>query len=114
VTGRRYKWEVSMIARQWIGETLESDADTYGKYLEETGVKESRATKGNQGVWLLRRVHDGRAEFVVVSLWDSFESIKAFAGPEYEKAVYYPEDKKFLLKLNPRVTHFEVLVGPVL
>ena len=46
-------------------------------------------------------------------LWDSFESIKAFAGPEYEKAVYYPEDKKFLLKLDPRVTHFEVLVGPV-
>jgi hypothetical protein len=46
-------------------------------------------------------------------VWDSFESIKAFAGPEYEKAVYYPEDKKFLLKLAPQVTHFEVLVGPV-
>jgi hypothetical protein len=25
-----------MIARQWIGETLESDADSYFKYLEET------------------------------------------------------------------------------
>jgi len=102
-----------LIARQWIDEILELDADTYGKYLEETGLKESRATKGNQGVWLLRRVHDGRAEFVVVSLWDSFESIKAFAGPDYEKAVYYPEDKKFLLKLAPQVTHFEALVGPV-
>jgi hypothetical protein len=45
-----------MIARQWVGETLESDADTYAKYLEETGVKEIRATKGNQGVWLMRRV----------------------------------------------------------
>ena len=34
--------------------------------------------------------------------------IKAFAGPEYEKAVYYPKDKKFLLELDPNVTHYEV------
>ncbi len=101
-----------MIARQWIGETLESDAESYGKYLEETGVKESRSVKGNKGCWLLRRIHEGRAEFIVISLWDSFESIKAFAGPEYQRAVYYPEDEKFLLKLNPLVAHYDVLVGP--
>jgi hypothetical protein len=57
-----------MIARQWVGETLGSDADSYGKYLEETGVKEIRAAKGNQGVWLMQRVHEGKAEFVVISL----------------------------------------------
>lgn len=99
-----------MIARQWIGETLESDAETYGEYLEETGIKEIKDTKGNQGVWLLRRVHEGRAEFIVISMWDSLASIRAFAGHEYEKAVYYPEDKKFLLNLNPHVSHYEVLV----
>ena len=99
-----------MIARQWVGETLESDADTYSKYLEETGVKEIKATKGNQGVWLMRRVREGRAEFVVISMWDSLASIKAFAGHEHERAVYYPEDKKFLLSLNPHVLHYEVLV----
>lgn len=103
-----------MIARRWIGETLESAADTFGKYLEQTGVREIGATAGNRGVWLMRRVHDGRAEFMVLSIWDSFEAIKAFAGPEYEKAVYYPEDEKFLLKLDPHVTHYEVLVAPVL
>jgi len=101
-----------MIARQWIGETRESDADIYSKYLEETGISEIRATEGNRDVWLLRRVQDGKAEFIVLSLWDSFDSIKAFAGPEYEKAVYYPEDEKFLLKLEPSVTHYEILIGP--
>jgi heme-degrading monooxygenase HmoA len=105
--------EIHMIARQWIGQTLESDADRYFKYLEETGVREIRAAKGNLGVWLLRRVYDGRAEFIFISLWDSLESVKAFAGPEYEKAVYYPEDEKFLLSLNPHVTHYEVLLGTV-
>lgn len=102
-----------MIARMWIGETLASDADAYFEYLEKTGVKECKAIKGNQGVWLLRRIHDGKAKFVFISLWDSFESIKAFSGPEYEEAVYYPEDKKYLLKLDPQVTHYEVLVSPL-
>jgi heme-degrading monooxygenase HmoA len=48
--------------------------------LEETGIKEIKDTKGNQGVWLMRRVHEGRAEFIVISMWDSLASIKAFAG----------------------------------
>jgi heme-degrading monooxygenase HmoA len=100
-----------MIARQWIGETLESDADAYFKYLEATGIRECKAIKGNQGVWFLRRVYDGKAEFIFTSLWDSFESIKAFAGPDHSKAVYYSEDKKYLLRLDPRVTHYEVLLG---
>lgn len=102
-----------MIARRWIGETLESDADAYAEYLQETGVKEIRSTSGNRGVYILRRVHDGRTEFVFISLWDTLDSIKAFAGPDYERAVYYPEDKKFLLKLDPLVTHYDVLVGSV-
>ena len=34
-----------MIARQWIGETLESDADIYSKYLEDTGISEIRAMR---------------------------------------------------------------------
>lgn len=102
-----------MIARRWIGETLESDADAYAEYLQETGVKEIRSTNGNRGVYILQRVYDGRTEFVFISLWDTLDSIKAFAGPDYERAVYYPEDKKFLLKLDPLVTHYDVLVGSV-
>jgi hypothetical protein len=48
----------------------------------------------------------------LISLWDSWDAIKKFAGPDYEKAVYYPEDRKFLLELEAHVTHYEVLVSP--
>jgi hypothetical protein len=47
-----------------------------------------------------------------VSLWESVDAIRKFAGPDIERAVYYPEDKEFLLELEPNVTHYEVLVRP--
>ncbi len=100
-----------MIARIWRGITPESKADHYVDYLRKTGVKEYRSTKGNRGVYLLRRIVDGSAEFTLISLWDSMESIRRFAGPDVEKAVYYPEDKDFLVELEPEVSHYQVLVA---
>jgi len=100
-----------MIARIWRGVTLDSNSDKYLDYLTRTGVRDCRATSGNRGVWVLRKVADGRAEFLFISLWESFDAIRKFAGPEIEKAVYYPEDKKFLLGLDANVAHYEVMVG---
>jgi heme-degrading monooxygenase HmoA len=101
-----------MIARIWQGFTRESDKDTYFAYLQKTGLKEYASIPGNCGVWTLRRVADGKCEFTLISLWDSYNAIKAFAGPDPEKAVFYPEDDKFLVERGPRVLHYEVLSGP--
>lgn len=75
-----------MIARMWRGLTLASKADDYFEYLKKTGLKDYRSTPGNQGVYVFRRLKEGAAEFLLVSLWDSVESIKKFAGDEYERA----------------------------
>ncbi len=101
-----------MIARIWRGVVKASDKDNYFEYLNKTGLPDYRATKGNRGVWVLRRVQEDIAEFTLISLWDSYDAIRGFAGPEFEKAVYYPEDRKFLLELDPHVTHYEVLTAP--
>lgn len=85
-----------MIARVWRGIVAESRADEYFAYLKKTGLKEYRSTEGNQGVYVFRRLKDGRAEFLLKSLWESFDVIRRFAGKHYEKAKYYPEDKEFL------------------
>ena len=99
-----------MIARFWRGVTPKSKADDYFTYLQETGLKDYRETKGNRGVYVFRRIEGDRAVFLLLTLWDSYEAIKKFAGPDYEKAVYYPEDSKFLLELEPNVTHYDILV----
>ena len=101
-----------MIARFWRGVTPKSKADDYFAYLEETGLKEYRATKGNRGVYVFRQIEGDRAIFLLLSLWDSYDAIKGFAGPDYERAVYYPEDRKLLLELEPKVSHYEILTKP--
>src|SRR5512136_85276 len=101
-----------MIARIWKGRTPAVRADRYLDYMRATGVKDLRATEGNQGVYVLRRIENGEAEFTFISLWESWDAIRRFAGDEVERAVYYPEDKDYLLGLDPNVSHYEVLVTP--
>ena len=100
-----------MIARSWRGRTKAADRERYVEYLERTGCRDLRSTPGNQGVFVLSRTDGDVAEFVLVSLWDSFESIRKFAGPDAELARYYPEDSQFLLEMEPHVTHFDVAGG---
>lgn len=99
-----------MIARIWRGRTPASRADEYFDYLKRTGIKDYGAIVGNRGMQVLRRSDGEIAEFVVISFWDSLEAIKAFAGDDYEKARYYPEDSDFLLELEPTVQQFEVVL----
>jgi heme-degrading monooxygenase HmoA len=98
-----------MIARTWRGATAARDADTYVQYLLETGLTEFRQTQGNRGALVLRRIDGERAEFVVLSLWESEEAVRRFAGNDIEKAVFYPEDKRFLIDRDNHVTHYEVV-----
>jgi heme-degrading monooxygenase HmoA len=97
-----------MVARSWKGWTRAEDADRYVDYLNETGVPELSGTPGNRGVYLLHRIDGGRAEFVVLSLWDSRDAIRAFAGDDIEQAVFYPEDDRFLVEREWQVTHYDV------
>ena len=100
-----------MIARTWHGITDAAKSDEYFDYLKNTGVPEYQATEGNLGVYVMRRIEDDKAHFLLLTLWSSADSIKKFAGSDMEKARYYPEDKKFLLELESTVTHYEVLVN---
>jgi heme-degrading monooxygenase HmoA len=102
-----------MIARLWRGRTPDSKADSYLQYLRGTGLKEYAATPGNQGVLVLRRVAGGEAEFILVSLWESDEAIRRFAGEDPERAVYYPEDDEYLLEREPNVVHYVVVEASV-
>ncbi len=97
-----------MIARMWRGAVRPERGDAYAAYLDQTGVRECRATPGNKGVWVLRRNLPDETEFLFISLWESYNAIKRFAGEDVEQAHYYPEDRDYLLELKPNVEHYDV------
>jgi heme-degrading monooxygenase HmoA len=100
-----------MIARTWKGWTRTSDADAYVEYLQETGMREYRETPGNRAAYILRCEEEDRTEFVTLTFWDSIESVKGFAGEEVERAVFYPEDDRFLLDRETSARNYEVIDG---
>jgi heme-degrading monooxygenase HmoA len=66
----------------------------YKEYVERTGLKEYREVEGNVSAKILLRYENDNCHILTVTEWDSYNSIKKFAGEDYEKAKYYEEDKK--------------------
>jgi heme-degrading monooxygenase HmoA len=97
-----------VIARIWKGAVRQRDGDAYARYMQETGVAEYAGTPGNRGVWMLRRDVGDRTEFLMFTLWDSLEAVKAFAGEDYQRAVFYPEDDRFLVERDRTSSHYQV------
>ena len=98
-----------MIARTWRGAVRPRDAEEYVEYLRRTGFAGLGSTPGNVAVLGLRRVTAEAAEFIVMSLWESEAAIEGFAGAEPQRAVFYPEDRRFLIERDEHVDHFEVV-----
>ena len=97
-----------MIARLWRGATPIDQADVYERYVEETGIRAYRATPGNRGAWILRKDEADRTEFLVISMWESWDAVRRFAGDDVDRAVFYPRDDDFLIERDERVIHYEV------
>jgi len=102
-----------MIARVWQGIVSAEKAEAYERYLaqSELGVRGYRAIHGNRGASLLRRVEAGGVRFLLISLWDSEEAIREYAGADMDRARYFDFDRDCLLDPDPNVSHYEVLDG---
>jgi len=62
---------------------------------------------------VLRRDSAHEVEFVVVNLFESLEAVRRFAGPDYSIAVFEPEARALLSRIEPMAVHYEVRVSTV-
>ena len=98
-----------MIARIWRGWVRTEDRAAYVAYIQETGIAHYRRTSGNRGAHMLTRdLGDGRCEVLTLSFWDSPDAVHGFAGDDVGRAVFYPEDDRFLIDRETTVTHYQV------
>ncbi|MCD4535960.1 hypothetical protein LRP67_17870 [Nocardioides sp. cx-169] len=98
-----------MILRRWRGAVRPEDAGAYLAHQSSTGVRDYRATPGNLGVVVLRRAVGDLVEVVTLSLWESMDDVRRFAGDEPEVAVFYPGDDDLLVEKDLHVDHYDVV-----
>jgi heme-degrading monooxygenase HmoA len=104
--------EVAMIARHWRGWTKPENADAYERLLRESVLPGLKKIDGYRGGYVFRMNGPSEAEFVVVNLFDSLEAVRQFAGPNYDVAVFEPEARQLLSKVEPMAKHYEVREQP--
>lgn len=87
-----------------------SDADQYAEFMKVRAAPDYGSVDGLERLFFLRRDEVDVAHFLLVTLWDSMDSVRRFAGDEPEKAKYYPEDDEFLLEKEETSALYEVFL----
>ena len=106
--------EPQIILRKWSGRIRTVDEEVYVAYIAKTGLKEYAETPGNLGYqMMMRTLGDGASEVSTLSWWRDMEAVRGFAGDNPERAVYYPEDDRFLLDRPEFVEHHRVFAGNI-
>ena len=100
-----------MIARMWRGSAIPERVDDYVKHLQESVVPQLCKIDGFKGVYLLRRNSPEDVEFLVLTLWESMEAIRKFAGENPEVAVVAPTARALFREYDAEVKHFEILLN---
>lgn len=101
-----------MIARYWRGWTTRENAGEYEDLLRSEILPGIHRVKGYRGAYLLRRQIDDGVEFATLTLWDSIDAVREFAGEDQEVAVVPPAARRLLSRFDERSAHYEILAGP--
>ena len=101
-----------MIGRRWHGWTEAGNADDYEDLLRTTVLPGIRRVEGYCGAYLLRRGVEAGVEFVTLTLFDSLDAVRAFAGEDHEVAVVPAEARELLAKFDARSVHYDIVLGP--
>jgi len=99
-----------VIARVWHGWTSPPNADAYEEFLRTKMFPSIHRVPGYLGADLLRRDAGDEIAFVTITRFESLESVRAFAGEDYEQAVVEPEARALLSHFDERSEHYEVVI----
>ena len=92
-------WSARATPQNWLA---------YRHHFAEKVLPELREIGGYVSANLLKRDTGSHVEITVITFWDSWEAIDAFAGTDREAAVVAPSAAAFLTDYERRVRHCEV------
>lgn len=100
------------IVRVWKGYGTQAGVDRYYReHFPNSVLPHLRSVDGFVDARVLTRAGRGETEVVVATVWDSLDSVKAFAGEDFERAVVEPAVRELLSRFDDRVTHFTLALA---
>jgi len=90
-----------MIGRHWCGRATAEDADGYVEHLRLSTLPQLQRIDGHRGAYVLRR-DEGDGVACVLTLWDTHESVRAFAGGRQVGSVRVPPGSPRTLRVPLR------------
>ena len=102
---------MARIVRVWKGYGTADGVRQYcDHHFTKTVLPQLRALEGFLSANVLVRSIENETEVIVATVWDSLDSVKAFAGEDHNVAVVEPIVRDLLDRFDDRVTHFTVAV----
>jgi heme-degrading monooxygenase HmoA len=101
-----------MIGRLWHGVTTRENAAKYEDLLRSEILPGIHRVDGYKGAWLLCREVPEGAEFVTLTIFESMDAVRRFAGEDAEAAVVPEAARRLLARFDRRSIHYTILVEP--
>jgi heme-degrading monooxygenase HmoA len=98
-----------MIARHWRGLVKRDRAAAYVEHLQSETLPQLVQLAGFLDAKVLRRDLSEGVEFLVVTIWESLDSIRAFAGNDVESAVVPPKARDMMIEYDNKARHYDVV-----
>jgi heme-degrading monooxygenase HmoA len=100
-----------VIARIWRGAADRPHAEAYVAYLREQTFPHLLSIAGHRGGYVLQRGRGDMVEFTVITLWESLDAIRQFAGDDPEAAVVPDRAAALLASYDARAAHWEIVLS---
>lgn len=98
-----------MISRQWKCILKEESHDEYINFLHKVVFAEAKALAGFIQANIYKRKTQNGLEFLISTLWEDQESIKAFAGNDISLAMVPEEAQQMMVSFDKSVVHYQTV-----
>lgn len=101
-----------MIGRFWRGWATVENARAYEELFRKRILPGLRGIDGFVDAYVLRKDLEEEAEITTITLFESMEAIRAFAGEDPTRAHVTPEARRLLSRFEDTVDHYNVVIAP--
>lgn len=97
-----------MIIRAWTAHATPENAERCRTRFVEEVLPELKPLAGYLGASFGRRSDGDEIELVLLTWWESLESVRPFAGPDIDRAVVREKAAEIMTRWDEFVRHYEV------